>query len=207
MGTETCPVYSDAVRVATVAYARSEEEVRHLVDPYSDIYVGYRDGIPVATMSTTHARSGPLLLEECYPPALFRLGRQRIAAAYRLGVTQRYANDARTARLMMLVGYAQTMSYGAAISLMNANHRMVRYYTRFGWTPIRQARFTHPRYGTPSQVMIYIADRYRHDIFAPIVRATGKHVGWDTVQDHIRVEDREAVLVGEPDSTSNPEAC
>jgi hypothetical protein len=165
------PAYGDVLDVASRAYAKSYADVAHAVDPYSEIYALRDEHRLLGTVSITRAWEGPLPCEEFFPTALLDAFRNATVTAYRLCVLPEDADGGRIAKGLTLAAWVDQIPRGCRMTLFNANERLVKYYVRQGYLPLKGGKFTHPRYGTRSHAMILPTDPEHPSLAAPLFQS------------------------------------
>lgn len=151
------PRFDDIVQVRAAVYGGGAAAQTDEIDSYSEHYLCVRAGRPVSAMRSTRAIRGPLECHEFMPQRLFNHFSDKLSSGTRFVAIRDAQGSDSIAQLMMEAALIDQLARGARIDVINVHERAVRYYGRFGYELIHESFFVHPRWRTPSRVMLLTA--------------------------------------------------
>jgi hypothetical protein len=141
-------------------------------DEYSEHYCAFSGGCLVAALRVTRASQGPLDCEEHYPQALLEQFRPQLCTASRFVAVRSLPVEWRIPHKLIRYGWVDQLKRGTRLDIINIHRRALSYYGGLDYELLKDSFFTHPRWGTPSLVMVFPATASRatplHDLFAGI---------------------------------------
>ena len=151
-------VYEDILTVRRQLNDRSRADAISPDDQGTDLYCAYVDGMPVGTIRVARACQTQLDCEEYYPQELLNKFRNNIGTASHFAVLQNLDPSLKLAKVIIESAWEDQIKNGYRIDVINAHERGVSYYQRLGYKVVEGSFFIHPRLGTPSYVLVLVAD-------------------------------------------------
>lgn len=157
-------------------------------DSYSEHYAAWKNGELVAALRVTRAAAGRLDCEEFYPADFVNKYHETIASGSRFVACKGLPLSLKIAQLLLEVGWIDQIHRGTRLDIMNAHERAVRYWNRFGWVLINNSEFVHPKWQTPSRVMLLPATPNRATPFKEIFEETNIPLEIEEIRDYVSVD-------------------
>jgi hypothetical protein len=130
-------------------------------DCRSEHYAVRRDKQLCAAIRITRAQSGLLDCEEFYPKTMLHQLRHLIGSASRFVANPIIGREVRVSQLLIEAGWNDQLSKGIRLDVINVHKRAVRYYGKLGYELVANSFFYHPKWNTPSFVMVFPATPHR----------------------------------------------
>jgi hypothetical protein len=127
------------------------------IDRYSEHYVASFEGTVIGALRVTRAARGRLDCEEHFPPRLVSAYREQLTSASSFVAWQQVPRQLALARRLVEFAWQDQLPRGTRVDVINVHERAVTYYGQLGYELVAGSAFTHPRYGTPSRVMVFAA--------------------------------------------------
>lgn len=128
------------------------------VDSYSTLWLLTAAGQAIGTIRVTQAACGPLDCESQFPN-FFRSAFPSITgSASRFCLCPHVLPQFQAARILAEYAWADALDRGIRCDVIDVNCRAIPYYRRLGYLLLRGHVFQHPLLGTPSRVMVAVAN-------------------------------------------------
>lgn len=148
--------FASVLRLRADAYKMPQ--VADEMDSYSDLYILAKDDKPVATMRATKAKHGKIECEEYYPREILSEYRNNVVTATRFAKKPEFRAEPYTMPLFVQELWREQVRENITINIINATKKLVPYYQALGYEVLCGSFFKHPTLGTPSYVMLMLAD-------------------------------------------------
>lgn len=173
-------LYDDLIAVRAHGESTDFRET-HGFDQYSDHYLARQNGKPVGCLTVNRGWLGPLDCQQFYPADLVEAYREVLISGCKLKVL---ANQRPSAIFTIIrQAWRDQAGLGARLDLINATGKLVPVYQRlFGYRLAQGYRFTHPRLGTPSEVLWMAVDPQRKHRLTSVFARVPDPISSDDVQ-------------------------
>ena len=123
-------------------------------DPYSEHYLVLMQQRPVAAMRVTRKVVGPIECEEYFPEPLIRAKGSVICSASRFVALPSAQANTKVAEILTEVVRTHQAKLGTRLDVINVHERAIKYYGRLAYELVADSFFWHPKWNTPSHVMV-----------------------------------------------------
>jgi hypothetical protein len=146
--------FSTILELRHSVYENGELAHADSFDPYSEHYLAIIRGAPVAAMRVTRKVVGPIECEEYVPESLLRIKGSVICSACRFVALPSVQASTRVAEVLTEVVRMHQAKLGTRLDVINVHERAVKYYGRLGYVLVADSFFWHPKWNTPSHIMV-----------------------------------------------------
>lgn len=143
------------------------------IDEYSEHYLCLRGEEPVSALRVTRCEAGELDCQAFFPAPLIERCGNLIGSATRFVALPEVQATSKIAQLVVEAAWLDQLERGIRLDLINVHERAVKYYGRLGYELIANSSFTHPKWRTPSQVMVFPATPDRETPIRPVFDGIG----------------------------------
>jgi len=148
--------FASVLQLRADAYKMPQEPDE--MDSCSDLYILARNNEPIATMRVTQAKRGKIECEEFYPQEILSKHRNRVGTATRFAKNPVIQTEPHIMPLFIQEMWRDQVREEIAVSVINATAKLIPYYQALGYDILCGSFFKHPKFGTPSYVMLMLAD-------------------------------------------------
>lgn len=173
--------FDDVLRVRAAVYgnrigARADE-----TDGHSEHYLCASGGRPLAALRVTRAACGPLDCQEFLPGTLLAEYGGRLGSASRFVALRDAQGSTKIAQLVVEAAWRDQLGRGIRLDVMNVHERAVKYYGKLGYELLAESFFVHPKWKTPSRVMLFPATANRDTPIRPVFEALSDPLELETL--------------------------
>jgi len=148
------PAFASVLALRHVVYSTGELSRPDSFDPYSEHYLALMDQQPVAAMRVTRIAVGPVECEEYFPKRLILAKGNVICSASRFVALPSAQANTKVAEILTEVVRMHQAKLGTRLDVINVHERAIKYYGRLAYELVADSFFWHPKWKTPSHVMV-----------------------------------------------------
>jgi hypothetical protein len=148
------PLFSQVLELRKSVYNVGELSQPDTFDPYSEHYVALIQQQPAAALRVTRKAIGPVECEAHFPESVMRAMGDVIGSASRFVALPSIQANTKVAKVLIEVAWMHQVTIGTRLDVMNVHERAVKYYGRLAYELVADSFFWHPKWKTPSHVMV-----------------------------------------------------
>lgn len=181
--------FAKVLAVRSQVYGCEAAAMPDTVDEYSEHYLCLWGEKPVSALRVTRRSAGPLDSEEFLVPSLVSRWKDAISSASRFVALPEIQVTTKIAQLIIEAAWRDQLRRGTRLDVINVHERAVRYYGKLGYELVDQSFFLHPKWNTPSHVMLFPATPHRVSSISPVFDGISEPFDLKALRDDIALAD------------------